>query len=137
MIAYKDSIKDVSREKLQGFFAGWQNPRSPSEHLEILRGSDEVVLAVDEKTADVVGFITAITDAKLAAYIPLLEVLPAYKNKGIGTQLVRQMLVKLKDYYMVDVVCDEDIQPFYERLGFVKAKAMIIRRYQSRAEQEG
>jgi hypothetical protein len=30
---------------------------------------------------------------------------------------------------MVDLVCDPDLQPFYERLGFRPYTAMVIRNY--------
>jgi GNAT superfamily N-acetyltransferase len=80
-----------------------------------LRGSSHVVLARDG--ARVVGFVTAISDGVLSAYIPLLEVRPEYQRQGIGTELVRRLLDVLRGLYMVDLVCDEDVVPFYERLG--------------------
>lgn len=36
---------------------------------------------------------------------------------GIGSELVRRMLTQLDQFYMVDVVCDPDVVPFYERFG--------------------
>lgn len=105
----------------------------PEEHFELLRGSDHVVLALadDGLNADVdrvVGFITAVSDGVLAAYIPLLEVLPDYRGQGIGTELVRRLLHKVRNLYMVDVMCDPDVQPFYARLGMQPSAGMIIRR---------
>lgn len=38
------------------------------------------------------------------------------------------------DLYMVDAACDDDVVPFYERLGFTRSNAMIMRRY---ARQSG
>jgi hypothetical protein len=38
------------------------------------------------------------------------------------------MLEKLKDLYMVDVTCDPEAQPFYERLGMKKYTGMMLRR---------
>jgi ribosomal protein S18 acetylase RimI-like enzyme len=110
MVTYTDSIDGITADHLVGFFAGWKNPPSPETHLKILEGSQDVVLAVDETSGIVVGFITAIGDGVLSAYIPLLEVLPEYRNQGIGSHLVRRMLDKLKNLYMVDVMCDQDIQ---------------------------
>ncbi|MEX2374074.1 MAG: GNAT family N-acetyltransferase [Dehalococcoidia bacterium] len=60
--------------------------------------------------------------------MPLLEVLPAYQGRGIGSELVRRMLAKLERYYMVDLVCDPDMQSFYERFMMNPGTAMIIRR---------
>ena len=89
--------------------------------MKLLHGSDHIVLAIDDETANVVGFITAISDGVLSAYIPLLDVLPAYRGQGIGKELTRRMLAKLSDLYRVDLLCDPKLRPFYERLGFDKA----------------
>ncbi|CAN5189789.1 hypothetical protein BH18ACT12_BH18ACT12_03640 [soil metagenome] len=80
----------------------------------MLRGSSQVVLACDGTR--VVGFVPAISDGVLSAYLPLLEVLPEYQGRGIGRELVRRVLAALGGLYMVDLVCDEDVVPFYERL---------------------
>lgn len=126
---YIDSPESVSPHQLQGFFVGWPNPPSPEKHRELLEKSDCWILAIDETTEMVVGFITAITDHVLSAYIPLLEVLPSYQEQGIGTELVRRMLEKLNSLYMVDLLCDPDLQPFYERAGMMPASGMLLRNY--------
>lgn len=128
MITYTDSIADVTPAQLQGFFVGWPNPPTPATHLRILAGSYAAVLARDDSGA-VVGFITAISDGVSAAYIPHLEVLPVYRGQGIGSELVRRMLARLRQLYMVDLICDEDVQPFYERLGMRRYTGMLVRNY--------
>lgn len=133
MIRYVDSIEALTAENLQGFFLGWRNAPSPETHLELLKNSDAVVLAVEAETGNAVGFITAISDGVLSAYIPLLEVLPAHQKQGIGLELTRRILVKLKDLYMVDLLCDEELQPFYERLGMRRAHGMFLRNYERQA----
>jgi ribosomal protein S18 acetylase RimI-like enzyme len=115
VIEYVTDPTGVAPEQLRGFFVGWPKPPSPERHLEILRGSSHVVLARDGER--VVGFITAISDGVISAYIPLLEVLPEYQGRGIGAELVRRLLAELRDMYMVDLCCDEDVVAFYERLG--------------------
>src|SRR4051812_15100168 len=116
MITYSDSLTNITAEHLRGvFFVGWGNPPSPETHLRVLQGSAHVVLARDGE--QVVGYITALSDGVLAAYIPHLEVLPAYQGQGIGSELLRRMLDVLKHIYMIDLICDPDVQPFYKRLG--------------------
>ena len=129
MISYRPSAAGVTADQLEGFFDGWPNPPTTTKHLAILQGSDHVVLAVDG--ARVVGFITAISDGVLSAYIPLLEVLPNYRQQGIGSELVRQMLEKVHGLYSVDLVCDLELQEFYARLGMKPYTAMIIRNVDS------
>jgi len=74
MITYTDSLDHITPDKLQGFFVGWPNPPNPETHLRILQGSAHFILAIDDQTNQVIGFITAISDGVSAAYIPHLEV---------------------------------------------------------------
>ena len=98
---------------------------SPERHLAILQGSSHVVLA--EEADEIVGFVTAISDGVLAAYIPLLEVRRDRRGRGIGTELVRRLLVELERFYMVDVICDPDVAPFYERFGMIRVTGLVRR----------
>jgi ribosomal protein S18 acetylase RimI-like enzyme len=128
-IGYLTDLDGVTAAQLGGFFDGWPNPPTPETHLRILRGSTAVVLAVDAETGCVVGFVTALSDGVLSAYLPLLEVLPAYRRRGIGGELVRRVLVALGDLYMVDVICDVEALPFYRALGLLPATGASVRRY--------
>jgi len=118
VIRYLDDAATLTADRLgRGFFEGWPDPPSPELHLAHLCGAEAAIVAVDDATGDVVGFVTAIGDGVLAAFIPLLEVLPAYRGRGIGSELVRRVLDRLRDRYSVDLVCDPELVPFYERLG--------------------
>lgn len=133
MISYQETLDGVTAELLRGFFVGWPSPPAPATHLRVLEGSRHIVLARDDATGQVVGYITAIGDGVLAAYIPHLEVLPAYQGRGIGGELVRRMLARLSAIYMVDLICDPELQPFYERLGMRPWTGMILRNYERQA----
>jgi len=133
-ISYTDSATGVTAERLRGFFVGWPNPPSPLAHVRLLAGSNHVVLAVGGAgTGNVVGFVTAISDGVLSAYIPLLEVLAAYQGRGIGSELMRLMLRRLRHLYMVDLLCDPELQPFYARLGMRPSTGMLLRNYACQA----
>jgi ribosomal protein S18 acetylase RimI-like enzyme len=129
VIEYRQDAAGVTAAQLAGFFEGWKHPPDAVTHLRLLAGSDLVALAVDSETGEVVGFITAISDGVLSAYIPFLEVRPAYRGRGIGRALVEKMLNRLKDLYMIDLVCDPPLQPFYERCGMQRQAAMARRNY--------
>ncbi len=133
VITYTDSAAAITPDHLTGFFVGWPNPPSPETHLRLLHESDHVVLAVDDAANRVVGFVTAISDGVLSAYVPHLEVLPDYQGQGIGTQLMRRIVARLDRLYMVDLLCDPELQPFYARLGMRPATGMLIRNYHRQA----
>lgn len=133
-ITFRESLEGIGVDQLSGnFFEGWPNPPSTPTFLKLLEQSYAVELAVDEETGNVVGFIQAISDGVLSAYIPLLEVLPDYQGKGIGTDLIKRMFSRLGDLYMIDLLCDNELQEFYEKQGMQKASGMVIRHYQNQA----
>ena len=129
MIEYTDNLTHIQEDMLAGFFVGWPNPPSASAHAKILQGSYRVWLAIDRGTNRVVGFITAVSDGILSAYIPLLEVLPAYQHKGVGKKLVNLMLDSLKHLYMVDLLCDKELQAYYNGFGMHNATGVCLRNY--------
>lgn len=134
-IRYTDSLAGVSPSMLgTGFWAEWPQKPSPETHLRVLAGSDYVWLAIDDAVGQVVGFVTAISDEVLFAYIPLLEVIPDYHGRRIGMGLMRRMLETLGDLYAVDLLCDAHLVPYYERLGMQGVTGACRRNY---ARQSG
>ncbi len=77
-----------------------------------------------------IGFVSAISDGVLSAYISLLEVLPSHQQRGVGRELMTRIKALLEGLYMIDTLCDDDVLPFYEKLGFQPAGGAMIRRYQ-------
>ena len=74
-----------------------------------------------------VGFVNMISDGVLTAFIPWLEVLPAYQGEGIGTELMRRVL-DCEQMYSIDLVCDAPMLPYYARLGMTAIPGAGIRR---------
>ena len=126
-IALKESLEGVAPSQLSGFFEGWATPPTDSQLHDMLRGSYRIVLAMDGDA--VVGIINAISDGVLYSYIPLLEVKAPYRNKGIGTLLIKQLLMSLNKMYAIDLCCDDAVVALYKQCGFTKINGMIIRNY--------
>jgi GNAT superfamily N-acetyltransferase len=128
MIEYRDDVMTLSADQLAGgFFEGWPSPPSPELHLAHLQGAEVAIVAVDVETGQVVGFVSAIGDGVFVAFVPLLEVLPSHRGRGIGTELVRRVLARLGGRYSIDLVCDVDLVPFYERLDGMPGTAVLWR----------
>ncbi len=129
MIVYTDSLHPIEEADLAGLFSHWGRPPAPEAIRRIFQGSDLVILARDGERGPIIGYITAITDGVSAAYIPHLEVRAEWQGQGIGSELVRRMLERLNHIYAIDLMCDPELQPFYERLGFRPWTGMLIRNY--------
>ena len=127
MTAYQTNLQGITPQQLEGFFVGWPDPPSPDTHLRILKGSAFVVLALEG--GRVIGFVSAISDGVLSAYISLLEVLAERQGRGVGRELMQRMNALLEGLYMIDVLCDDEVRSFYEKLGFQAAGGAMVRRY--------
>lgn len=127
-LTYQTTSEGLTQEQLDGeFFEGWVDPPSPETLLRILQSSDHIVVAV--RNDQVIGFVTALSDGVLSAFITLLEVVPDEHNKGIGHSLINQLMDDIGDLYMVDLVCDANLSRFYAELGFATATGMSRRNY--------
>lgn len=107
----------ISPDMISGFFVGWPDPPTPEKLIETMAGSYRRVWAVQD--GKVIGYINAISDGVLNAFIPWLEVHPDHQDEGIGTELVRRVVAELDGMYAIDLCCDTDLLPYYEKLGFI------------------
>lgn len=127
-LTYQTTSEGLTPDQFDGeFFDGWLDPPSPETLLRILQSSDHVVIAV--RNDKVIGFVTALSDGVLSAFITLLEVVPEEHDKGIGHSLINQLMDDIGDLYMVDLVCDANLSRFYAELGFATATGMSRRNY--------
>lgn len=106
----------VSPEQIDGFFVGWPTPPSPEQLIAVMDGSYARVWALHGDR--VVGYVNAISDGVLNAFIPWLEVHVDHQGRGLGTELMRRIVEQLDGMYAIDVCCDEDVLPFYAKQGF-------------------
>lgn len=67
-----------------------------------------------------IGYIDCVSNGVTDAYIQDLMVHPDYQGKGLGTELMNQMIAYLKgkNIFMISVVYEESLKPFYAKFGF-------------------
>lgn len=67
-----------------------------------------------------IGYIDCVSNGVTDAYIQDLMIHPNYQKHGIGTKLMNDMLAYLKSrhIFMISVIFEERLRPFYERFGF-------------------
>ncbi len=67
-----------------------------------------------------VGFVDSVSNGVTDADIQDLIVRHDYQGKGIGTDLMKKMIASLKEkhIYIISVIFEERLKPFYDRFGF-------------------
>ncbi len=127
MIVYRETLEGISLDMLSGFCVGWAKPLIPSQLYEILKNSYKIVIAIENNK--VIGFINSISDKIKFAFIPMLEVLPEYQNQGIGSELLKRLFAQLDKIDNIDLMCDKELQAYYEKFGMIKYTGMVIRKH--------
>ena len=80
-----------------------------------------------------IGYIDTVCNGITDAYIQDLMVHPDYQGKGIGTELMNITIAYLKEkhIYMISVVFEKALLPFYKRFGFENMLCGQMQTYQS------
>jgi predicted N-acetyltransferase YhbS len=95
---------------------GWQHRVADAEKfVKMLRNTNRAVVAVDG--ARVVGFARALCDEVSNGYISMVAVAPDMRGRGVGRELVRQLI---KDDTGITWVlrAGRGSGAFWERMGF-------------------
>lgn len=124
MIEYKINDNIIPIE-LDCFFQNWKSPPSSEIRSKLLNGSDLIITARENDT--LVGFLTAISDGTMHAFITLVEVLETHQGKDIGKQLMKLAISHFKGYYDIVLITDPDKGAFYKKFGFNEIYGMHIR----------
>lgn len=80
-----------------------------------------------------IGYVDCVSNGVTDAYIQDLMVHPDYQGKGLGTDLMNRMIAYLKErhIYIISVVFDEELKPFYEKFGFYTMLSGQMETYRS------
>ena len=111
---------------------GWSNYTERSDMLESAFSSSLYILAAYENER-LLGLIRAVGDGHSSVLIQDILVRPEYQRRGIGTSLLRDMLMRYRDAYQIQLMTDdtEKTLSFYRSLGFlpvdtIGVKGMIL-----------
>lgn len=116
-IEFRTHAGAVTPDMIDGFFVGWPEPPSADALIAVMDASYRRVWAV--QGGRVIGYVNAISDGVLNAFIPWLEVHPDHQGRGVGQELVSRMVAELGEMYAIDLCCDPELVGWYERQGFI------------------
>jgi len=112
--AYLTDIIDLYRHA-----SWWSNERDDTELvLKIIRGSHCFLVAVDN--GRVIGMGRAISDHAHDAYIQDLTVHPDRRHRGIGHEILKRLIDRLKSEGInwIGLIAGRNTHAFYSPMGF-------------------
>ena len=80
------------------------------------------------------GYVDAVSNGLTDAYIQDLMVAPAYQGQGIGTELMKRIITRLKEkkIFMISIVYgNEELASFYKKFGFVQMLCGQMQTYEA------
>ncbi len=83
---------------------------------------------------ELIGYIDCVSNGVTDAYIQDLMVHPDYQGKGVGTNLMKMMITYLKEkhIYMISVIFEEKLKPFYDKFGFCNMRCGQMETFSSK-----
>jgi GNAT superfamily N-acetyltransferase len=119
-IRYSES-RDLPLESVLSLYRanGWSSAQKPELLHKGLHASHSLITAWDGNK--LVGLGNAISDGYLVVYYPHMLVLPDYQGRGIGTQLMRRLMLRYQGFHQHMLVADGRALDFYRKCGFERA----------------
>ncbi|MBA3976774.1 MAG: GNAT family N-acetyltransferase [Nitrosopumilus sp.] len=139
------TIRELKEEDLSnGFFETLSNlsevgklANDTIRKMEILREIRDknyrIVIAEDKQNHQIVGSATLLIEQKFihnggkAGHIEDVVTRKGYEGKGIGKEILKELIKIAKDNecYKIILDCDEKLIKFYEKIGFKKNSIMM------------
>ena len=101
---------------------GWTNYTRAPEMLR--KAYENSLLTLGAYDGDqLAGIIRTVGDGYSVVFIQDILVFPEYQRKGIGTQLLREIMGRFPDVYQMELMTDNTAKTvsFYRSAGFVRA----------------
>jgi GNAT superfamily N-acetyltransferase len=114
--------------------AYWATGR-PRETVERLIGEASRVVGLYDGDRQI-GFCRAFTDGLALAYLADVYVLPEYRGRGLGEELVREMVENGPFAHVKWILHTEDMHALYRKFGFSEPNYKVLERPATRNASE-
>jgi len=109
----------------------WKESYNISGIESLIKGSFLFAVIVDKNSGETIGMGRILSDGVSDAYLQDLVVLPEYRGKGIGKQLVESLLQHClsKGIQWIGLIAEPDQDSFYSSMNFHPMKNHIPMKY--------
>jgi GNAT superfamily N-acetyltransferase len=121
-------VQEVHRFLSEESYWAKGRPREAQERL--VRDASRVVGLYDGDSQ--IGFCRAFTDGLAIAYLADVYVLPDYRGRGLGEELVREMVDNGPYAHVKWLLHTEDAHPLYRKFGFEEPSYKVLERRSTR-----
>ena len=127
---FHDGLDPALIDELVQLYAGeWWTDDRERRHVEPMLAGSDLVISATGPAGELVGFVRAITDGVFRATIFDVIVRPDWRDRGIGAELIRRAHDHpvLAGCRRVELICLEEMVPWYERFGYEVAAPEHLR----------
>ena len=105
----------------------WKEEYDPAALGSLIEGSFSFAVAVDTKTGRAIGMGRVLSDGVSDGYIQDLVVLPDYRDRGIGREIVSALVRRCTQSGItwIALIAEPDTETFYLPLGFVPMEGHV------------
>jgi GNAT superfamily N-acetyltransferase len=107
----------------------WAKGRAQPVVAALVRGAARVVGLYDGPRQ--IGFARVVSDGHVVAYLADVYVLPAYRGRGLGIELVREAVENGPQAGLRWLLHTQDAHGLYERFGFAPPPDTLLERPRS------
>ena len=132
-----DSKERIDREEVHRFLsedAYWSLGRSRATQDRLIDEAARVVGLYDGHSQ--IGFCRAATDGTSFVYLADVYVLEEYRGRGLGEELVREMVENGPFANVKWILHTEDMHPLYRKFGFTEPNYKLLERPATRNSSE-
>jgi GNAT superfamily N-acetyltransferase len=104
---------------------GWSRPGSEEDIAEVLEAGPAVGAWDGDR---LVGFVRALSDGHLAAYVEDVMVHQDYRRDGVGGQIMARLLKEIGQVANLNLFCELPVVQFYEGNGFRPTSYVLMQR---------
>ena len=111
----------------------WKNSYDPSKIKYLIKGSFAFVVVIDKTDKKTIGMGRLISDGASDAYIQDVVVLPEYRDRGVGSMIIKALLdyCLSKQVLWIGLIAEPNQDKFYSNLNFRVMKKYIPMKYQT------